>query len=105
MRLLGRIVHGSAANSFDVIDCVSAKAYDSDKVDSSSIHEQRSLSLAEAQLTLKLMTDNPSFQVPNVIPKGPIFIRRCNAHEDHDHLIVNLVDCLQSAAGAWLNGR
>jgi hypothetical protein len=107
MRLLQRITLANDSKKIDVIDCFSAKAYDSDRVASSKQNAERRLSLAEAQLTLKLMAGTLPLQLPTTIPKAPVFSQRCDSLDDDVNapFIVDLVERIQAIAGEWLDGR
>lgn len=107
MRLLQRITLANDSKKIDVIDCISAKAYDSDRVASSKHNAERRLSLAEAQLTLKLMAGTLPLQLPTTILKAPVFSQRCDSLDDDVNapFIVDLVERIQAIAGEWLDGR
>jgi hypothetical protein len=99
MRLLSRIVDGS--RSFDVLDCVAEKAWESDKI--AEMRESQRLlpplSLADAQRWLKLTAES-SLQLPEALSSC---LRLCRSSDvDGDGSKMNdLVDCIQEIIGNW----
>jgi hypothetical protein len=96
MRLLSRIVDGS--KSFEVVDCVAEKAWESDKV-ADMRETQRLLSLADAQRWLKLTAES-SLRLPEALSSC---LRLCRSSEaDGDGSKMNdLVDYIQDIIGNW----
>ncbi len=98
MRLLARIVEG--IRNLDVIDCLSVKAWESDAVASGGADEKRVLSLAEAQLTLKRITES-AFQTPEMLMSNS---RYMHASTD-DTEMFELVDRIQDSTCSWCCSR
>ena len=102
-RLLSRIT--AHDNGCEVIDYIGAKAWDSSPRACRGCNEERTLSLAEAQLALKIMTEQTSFQSPETTFSAPAFALRSHALDDDDPDVVGVVERLQHIAGVWLDGR
>ena len=101
MRLLRRIVENSTM--CEVMDCVGFKAWQSDLPHATAV-ENRTMSLDEAQLMLKSITES-SLQIPDNAERCPA-LRRCfEPREEHDSGIVSLVDAIGQVAGKWLDSR
>ncbi len=101
MRLVTRMVEHD--RSFDVIDCVDMEAWRSDTAASVMAHQNSSLSLAEAQLTLKSMTEGQasSFAAPPACQCAQVqtWLLDCQAF---DAATSDLVDRVQRVTGEWL---
>ena len=101
MRLLRRIVESSAM--FEVMDCVGYKAWQSDSSLATAV-ENRTMSLEEAQLVLKSITES-SLQIPDNDERCPALWQCFEPREEHDSGIVSLVDAIGQVAGKWLDSR
>lgn len=109
MRLLRRIVENSTM--CEVMDCVGFKAWQSDLPHATAV-ENRTMSLDEAQLMLKSITESSlqiitesSLQMPDKAERWPA-LRQCfEPQEEHDSGIVSLVDAIGQVAGKWLDSR
>jgi hypothetical protein len=101
MRLLRRIVENSAM--FEVMDCVGFKAWLSELPDATAV-ETRTMSLEDAQLMLKSITES-SLQISDNAERW-LALRQCfEPQEEHDSGIVSLVDIIGQVAGKWLDSR
>lgn len=101
MRLVTRMVE--CERSFDVIDCVDMEVWRSDTAASIVADQESSLSLPEAQLTLKSMTERQaaSFAAPTSCQcaQAQTWLIDCQAF---DTATSDLVDRVQRVMGEWL---
>jgi hypothetical protein len=89
------------------MDCIGCRAWQSDHVPLETAEGNHSLSLDEAQLMLKFITESSSFQIPNNTARCPA-LWQCvdlDTQEQHDAGIVSVVDAIGKAAAGWLDSR
>ena len=101
MRLLRKIVENSAM--FEVMDCVGFKAWQSELPHATAV-ENRTMSLEEAQLMLKSITES-SLQIPDNAERWPAMRQCFEPQEEHDSGIISLADIIGQVAGKWLDSR
>lgn len=102
VRLVARMVEPN--RSFDVIDCVDIEAWRSDAAAAAAVvDEKSSLSVAEAQLYLKAMTEAPSSGAPPACQCSHWHVQaRLIDCQAFDAATSDLVDRVQQAMDEWL---